>query len=88
MGEFSLEASRLKDMHQQTTRRSHFDSIGHSSVNIFMKKKYTMSKWYWWKFFFLYSPGSMEYSLPLGILTYRRRRRTSHLNFQATERGL
>ena len=33
-------------------------------INSFMKKKYTISKWHWLKFIFLYSLGSMQYSLP------------------------
>jgi len=49
-------------------------------INSFMKKKYTISKWYWWKFIFLYSLGSMQYSLPLGILTFRLGQRTSQLS--------
>ena len=40
-----------------------------------MKKKYTISKWYGWKFIFLYSLGSMQYSLPLEILTFRLNKR-------------
>jgi len=45
-----------------------------------MKKKYIISKWYWFKFIFLYYLVSVQYSLPLGILTIRLRKRTSQLS--------
>jgi len=38
-------------------------------INSFMKKKYTISKWYW-------------LTLPLGILTFRLTKRTSQLSFK------